>query len=162
MHGRRLLSAVAAVSGLYDISLGVAMVAGRSLLAGSFAVPPPQPPIHADLNALFLIAIGLGYVLPWHDPDRYRGYLWVMGPVLKGLGAVAFVLDHLLRGSPPAFLLFAATDGTLALVTLAALLSSGRGTTDHLPNGQSSSRQLPSRQLPSDVADERVRGQGNN
>jgi hypothetical protein len=129
---------VAAISGVYDISLGATMLAGRGLLAGLFAVPQPQPPIHADLNGLFLIAIGLGYVMPWRDPERYRTYLWVMGPVLKGAGAVAFILDYLVRGSPSAFLIFAVTDGTLAIVTALALLatrgSGNKGTIDHLPD----------------------------
>jgi hypothetical protein len=65
-------------------------------------------------------------VLPWRDPVRYRGYLWVMGPVLKGAGATAFVVDHVLRGSPRSFLLFAASDGTLALLTLWALIRTAR------------------------------------
>jgi hypothetical protein len=38
------------------------------------------------------------------------------------LGASLFVVDHFLRGSPAAFLLFAVTDGTLGLLTLALLL----------------------------------------
>jgi len=59
---------------------------------------------------------------------RFRWYLWLMGPVLKGAGAVAFVLDHVLRGSPRSFLLFAASDGVLAIVTLWALCRR----TDHL------------------------------
>jgi hypothetical protein len=85
--------------------------------------PLPVPPIHAELNALFLIAVGIGYWLPFRDPDRYRGYLWVMGPVLKGAGALTFVADYLLRDSPAGYLLFAASDGTLALITLAILVS---------------------------------------
>jgi hypothetical protein len=86
-------------------------------------VPPAFPPIFSDLNGLFLLAVGAGYYLPWRDPERYRGYLWVMGPILKGAGAAAFLLDYFLRGSPKSFLLFAASDGVLALVTLAALLT---------------------------------------
>ena len=50
-----------------------------------------------------------------------------MGPLLKGAGAAAFVLDYLLRGSPPSFLLFAASDGTLAALTLWALLKERPG-----------------------------------
>ena len=123
MQGRRLLSIVALVSGLYDLLLGFTMIAGRGLLVDSFAVPVPQPPIHADLNGLFLVAIGLGYAMPWRDPTRYRSYLWVMGPFLKGFGAAVFVLDYFLRHSPEIYLLFAVTDGTLALVTFAALLA---------------------------------------
>jgi hypothetical protein len=117
----RPLVIVAAVSGLYDLLLGIAMLAGRGLLQSAFALPPPAPPIHADLNGLFLIAVGIGYLWPYRDPDRYRGYLWVMGPLLKGGGSLLFVADHFLRGSPDAFLLFALTDGTLALWALWAL-----------------------------------------
>jgi hypothetical protein len=119
----RPLTLVAAVSGVYDIALGVGMLFGRDLLQALFSVPAPVPPIHADLNGLFLLAIGVGYVLPYRRPDLYRGYLWVMGPCLKGLGSLAFALDHVVRHSPPAFLAFAVTDGTLAVVTLWALLA---------------------------------------
>jgi hypothetical protein len=123
----RLLSVVAAVSGVYDFAVGVAMVAGRGLLARAFSVPLPDPPIHADLNGLFLIAVALGYVLPYRRPDANRGYLWVMGVLLKGAGALVFLLDHVVRQSPAAYLLFAATDGSLAALTLWALLrTSGR------------------------------------
>jgi hypothetical protein len=118
-----MLSLVAAVSGVYDVALGVIMLVGRDTLARLFAAPLPVPPIHADLNGLFLVAVGFGYVLPWRDPQRYRGYMWVMGPFLKGAGAAAFALDVVLRHSPAAFLAFAASDGTLAVVTLVALLS---------------------------------------
>jgi hypothetical protein len=114
---------LAAISGIYDALLGLTMIAGRDVLARVFATPPPTPPIHADLNGLFLIAVAIGYLLPYRRPDAYRGYLWVMGPFLKGAGAAAFVLDHLVRHSPPAYLLFAATDGSLAVLTLWVLLA---------------------------------------
>jgi len=122
----RPLAIVAAVSGIYDVALGLTLFLGRSLLQDLFSLPAPAPPIHADLNALFAIAVGLGYVLPYRNPAAYRGYLWVMGPLLKGVGSVAFVVDHLVRHSPPAFLIFSVTDGALALVTLWALLSTRR------------------------------------
>ncbi|MGE5246020.1 MAG: hypothetical protein ACM3SQ_17490 [Betaproteobacteria bacterium] len=117
---------IAAVSGIYDASVGVLMLAGRPLLSRLFDVPLPQPPIHADLNGLFLLAVAIGYIIPYRDPDRGRGYLWVMGPFLKGAGAALFLLDHALRHSPDSFLLFAASDGTLALATLWALLTAPR------------------------------------
>ena len=60
----------------------------------------------------------LGYYFPWRDPFRHRGYIWIMGPLLKGAGAIAFLLDYCFRGSPASFLLFAAADGSLALLTL--------------------------------------------
>jgi hypothetical protein len=107
---------------VYDVAVGIAMSVGRGLLVDWFGVTPPQPPIHADLNAVFVTIVGLGYLLPYRDPERYRAYLWLMGPLLKGIGAIVFVLDYFLRGSPRSFLLFAASDGALALVTLIALV----------------------------------------
>lgn len=122
----RSLRLVAAVSGLYDTVVGACLLLFARQMAASFGSPPPVPPIFGDLNAIFLLAVGLGYWLPYRDPERYRGYLWVMGPLLKGAGALAFALDYALRGSPPTFLLFAASDGTLALVTLIVLLRTAR------------------------------------
>jgi hypothetical protein len=125
----RALRAISLVSLVYDTLLGFGLLAGRDVLVRWFGVPAPVPAIHADLNGLFALAIAAGYSLPYRDPDRYRGYLWVMGPALKGGGAALFVADYLLRGSPPSYLLFAAADGALAFVTLWALLAShGRGT----------------------------------
>jgi hypothetical protein len=130
MHGRRSelrpLVIVAAVSGVYDIALGSAILGARSLLQSVAGLPAPSPPIHADLNGLFLISVGVGYLLPYRRPDLFGGYLWVMGPLLKGGGCLLFLADHWFRGSPAAFLAFAITDGTLALWTLWALLSVDR------------------------------------
>lgn len=120
--GSSTLKSIALFSFFYDVSVGVAMSLGRGLLVDWFGVAPPQPPIHADLNAVFVTTVGIGYLLPFRDPVRYRGYLWLMGPLLKGVGALVFVLDYLYRGSPPSFLLFAVSDGVLGLVTLIALL----------------------------------------
>src|SRR5438093_2617446 len=101
------------------------MLGGRPLMAQLFAVALPTPPIHADLNGVFLLAVAAGYLIPYREPESAAGraYLWVMGPFLKGAGAIAFLLDHFVRHSPRSFLLFAASDGTLAAITLAALVS---------------------------------------
>ena len=117
-----MLSTVAAISGLYDGVVGAFLLLRPDLLASLFGVPAASPRIFSDLNALFLLSVGIGYALAWREPDRYRGYLWVMGPGLKGAGAAVFLLDYLLRSSPRSFLLFAASDGALALLTLVALL----------------------------------------
>jgi len=90
-------------------------------MAALFGVPPAQPPIFSDLNALFLLAVGVGYYFPYRDPVGARWYMWVMGPGLKGAGAVAFLADYVVRHSPKSFLLFAASDGVLAILTLVAL-----------------------------------------
>lgn len=121
-----MLSRIAALSGLYDGVVGALLLCAPGALASLFGVPPASPRIFSDLNGLFLLAVGLGYALPWRDPVRYRGYLWIMGPILKGAGAATFILDYLLRGSPTSFLLFAASDGALALLTLWALVRKER------------------------------------
>jgi len=117
-----MIRAIAAISLVYDVSVGIALSLFRQQFQDLFAVPAPQPPIHVDLNALFVTCVGIGYVLPYRDPVRYRGYMWIFGVLLKFGGAAAFTADYLLRGSPSSFLLFAASDGTLAALSLAALL----------------------------------------
>ena len=115
------VATVAAISGLYDLVVGAFLLLAPGTLASIFGVSMPTPRIFSDLNAIFLIGIGIGYYLPWREPQRYRGYMWVMGPILKGAGALVFILDYLYRGSPSSFLLFAASDGSLALLTLYVL-----------------------------------------
>ena len=132
MNPRR---AIAAASAIYDALVGVMMLAGRPLMAQLFAVALPTPPIHADLNGIFLLSVAAGYLIPYREPDSPggRAYLWIMGPLLKGTGAVTFLIDYVVRHSPASFLLFAASDGTLALLTLAAL--AGTRNTPGSPRG---------------------------
>lgn len=118
---RSPLAAVAAFSAVYDGALGIVMLFAAPWFAGTFGVAPAVPPVQANLNGLFLLAVAVGYWMPYRDPDRYRGYMWVMGPLLKGGGAALFLFDYVVRHSPESFLLFAASDGVLALVTLWAL-----------------------------------------
>jgi len=120
-HRLSFVRAIAALSGVYDLAVGLFLLLAADRLATLFGVPPAQPPIFSDLNGLFLVCVGVGYYWPYRDPVGARWYLWVMGPLLKGAGAAAFLLDYLVRHSPASFLLFAASDGVLALLTLAAL-----------------------------------------
>jgi hypothetical protein len=114
---------VAASSGIYDGVIGALMLTAPSLFARLFDTPPAAHPIHAELNGLFLLAVAAGYAIPYRDPIRGRAYLWVMGPLLKGAGALTFVFEHLFRHSPSRFLAFAASDGAFALLTLWALVT---------------------------------------
>jgi hypothetical protein len=117
------LRLIAAISGFYDAAIGLFLLLAADRFAALFGVAPAQPPIFSDLNGLFLVAVGVGYYFPCRDPAGARWYMWVMGPLLKGAGAAAFLLDYFVRGhSPASFLLFAASDGALALITLIALL----------------------------------------
>ena len=115
---------MAAVSGVYDAVVGLVLLVAAGQFAALFGVAPAQPRIFSDLNALFLLAVAAGYYWPYRDPIGARWYMWVMGPGLKGAGAIAFLADYSFRGSPASFLLFAASDGALALLTLAALAGS--------------------------------------
>lgn len=117
-----MLSVVAGVSLAYDVAAGLLLLLATGSMASWFGVPPPQPILFAKLNGLFLIAVGLGYLQPMLRPDEHRAYLWVFGPLLKGGGAAIFVIDHLVNQTPRSFLLFAVTDGLLAVWTLWALL----------------------------------------
>jgi hypothetical protein len=117
-----VLSVVAGISLVYDLTIGALLLVATGSIASWFHLALPSPILFVKLDALFLICVGLGYLQPLRNPQAHRAYLWVFGPVLKGAGAVAFLADHYLNGSPRSLLLFAASDGTLALVTLAALL----------------------------------------
>jgi hypothetical protein len=117
-----MLSVVAGISLVYDLGIGLLLVAATDSIANLFGAPLPDPILFARLNGLFLIAVGLGYVQPLRDPARHRAYMWIFGVLLKSAGAAVFLIDHYANGSPRSFLLFAATDGTLALATLLALL----------------------------------------
>src|SRR5690242_261474 len=107
-----MLRPIAAISGIYDAAIGLFLLLAADRFAALFGVAPAQPPIFADLNGLFLLAVGIGYYFPYRDPAGGRWYLWVMGPLLKYGGAAAFLLDYFVRRqSPASFLLFAASDG---------------------------------------------------
>jgi hypothetical protein len=116
------LRALALVSGLYDLVLGVTMLFFAREAAQLFGAPDPTPLLNAQLNGVFALSLAAGYFWAREDIVARRGYFWVAGVLAKALGALLFVVDHVTQGSPVSFLLFAATDGTLALLTLFLLL----------------------------------------
>jgi hypothetical protein len=115
------LRAVAWVSGLYDLLLGLPLLLAPGAVAALFQAPAPVPVVNAQINGVFALALAFGYFWAAGEPEARRGFLWAAGPFAKGLGAAVFVADHLLRGSPAAFLAFAGCDGTLAVLTWWAL-----------------------------------------
>jgi hypothetical protein len=121
-----MLSVVAGVSLVYDLSAGLMLLAATDRLASWFGVTVPDPVLFAKLNGLFLVAVGLGYLQPLRQPGAHRAYMWVFGVLLKAGGAGVFLADHYLNGSPGSFLLFAVSDGTLAVATLVALVATRR------------------------------------
>jgi hypothetical protein len=117
-----MLSVVAGTSLAYDLSAGLVLLFATERLASWFGAPVPDPVLFAKLNGLFLIAVGLGYIQPLRHPEAHRAYLWIFGPLLKGAGAAIFVIDYWVHQSPASFLLFAVSDGALALWTGWALV----------------------------------------
>jgi hypothetical protein len=118
------LRALSVLSGVYDLAIGVAMLFATRAMAHAFGVPAPVPVLNGELNGVFTLTIGLGYFWAARDLPARRGYLWIAGVLAKGLGAALFLFDHFTEGSPRSFLVFAASDGTLALLT-AFLLARG-------------------------------------
>lgn len=120
------LRSLALIGGVYDIGLAVPMLLAPELTAQLFGAPPPVPVVNAQLNGLFTLTLGLGYLWCAQNVGERRGYLWIAGVFVKLVGAALFVGDHFLRGSPASFLLFAATDGAIGLVTLLALVATSK------------------------------------
>ncbi len=116
----RLLSLL---SGWYDVALAAAMLFFSPQMAALFGAPQPVPMVNAQLNGVFTLTLGAGYFWAVRDLGARRGYLWFASVLAKGLGALLFVYDHFANGSPASFLLFAASDGSLALLTLYLLLA---------------------------------------
>lgn len=125
-EGAVRLKLLAIVSGIYDALLGLPMLLAAPQVARLFGAAPPVPVVNAELNGVFTLSLAAGYFWAARDPEARRGYLWVAGVMAKGLGVLVFLIDHVLRGSPRSFLLFALSDGTLAVVTLLLLLRSTR------------------------------------
>ncbi len=117
------LRTLALVSGVYDLALAVGMLGFAPAVARLFGAPAPVPVVNAQLNGVFTLSLGVGYFWAARDVEARRGYLWVAGVLAKGLGALLFLADHFLQGSPASFLVFVATDGSLAVLTALLLVS---------------------------------------
>jgi len=113
---------VAALSMTYDVLLGIALLFFQPEVIAWWGLPLPNYPVNGNLNGLFTLAIGIGYLAPYRSPLNHRWYVWLMGVGLKGVGPFVFLYDYALRHGPPSFLWFAVSDGVLALASLAALL----------------------------------------
>jgi hypothetical protein len=118
----RALRTLALVSGVYDLLLAVPMLLIAPQVAAMMGAPPPVPLVNAQLNGVFTLSLAAGYFWAARDVEGRRGYLWVAGVLAKALGAALFVLDHFQHASPASFLLFAVTDGSLAVLTAIFLL----------------------------------------
>ena len=122
------------------MSAGATLLVFPSLLPLWFAIALPETAIFLQLNGVFLLAVGAGYLLPYRDPRRYRSYLWVFGVGLKTAGAVVFVIEYLRQAEPAAMLLFAAGDGVMAVLSLVAVMGHEPRTESRRHRGRSAFR----------------------
>jgi len=116
------LRTLALVSGVYDVLLALPLLLAAPAMARAFGAAPPEPLVNAQLNGVFTLSLGAGYFWAAQAVEARRGYLWIAGVLAKGLGCLLFLADHFLHGSPAPFLLFAATDGALAVLTALLLV----------------------------------------
>ena len=116
------MRAVAVVSLCYDVGAGLILLLFPDVFVIGFGVQLPDLPLYVELNGLFLLAVGIGYTLPYRDPVRYRDYFWVFGVALKSAGAAVFVHDYLARGTSAGVLAFAAADAAVVALTLIMLM----------------------------------------
>ena len=70
-----MLSVVAGISLVYDLTAGLVLLAATDRLASWFGARVPDPILFAKLNGLFLIAVGLGYLQPLSQPEAHRAYM---------------------------------------------------------------------------------------
>lgn len=125
-----MIKPVAAISFVYDLSAGLTLLLLRgpavSLVPGLAPLLTPAP-LLADLLGLFLTCVAAGYLLPYRQPQAYRSYMWIFGVALKTAGAIVFLADYRTPSASALMPLFAASDGALAVLTLAALVSDRGG-----------------------------------
>lgn len=134
------LRTLALVSGVYDLLLGLPLLLAAPRVARAFGAPEPVPVVNAWLNGVFALTLAAGYFWAAQDVEARRGYLWVAGVFAKGLGAVVFLVDHFWNGSPASYLVFAATDGALAVLTLVLLRRSAPPSTPSPRSGAAALR----------------------
>lgn len=108
------------IAAAYDFILGLAyLVAYRPIFAG-FGVAQPNHPGYVQLNAIFVIIFGLGFLLVARAPERNRDII-KLGVLLK-LAYGGLVLTYWFMGNMPAMWLpWAVLDLLFMVAFLAAL-----------------------------------------
>jgi hypothetical protein len=115
-----VIRAVAAASLTYDLGAGVLLLTFQNAIVERVGLPLAHP-MYLQLNALFLCAVGLGYLIPLRHVAAGRAYLWIAGVALKTAGAALFAVEYT-RAPAPVLLLFATSDAVVASLTLWALI----------------------------------------
>src|SRR5262245_7700927 len=103
---------------LYDLAFGLAILVASSPAAALLRIDLPADTIYLRLNGVFLLLVAALYALPAARPERFHP----IAPISAGgrlLGFIVLVIAWR-GGSPRAFLLLAAADLGLGIVTALA------------------------------------------
>lgn len=92
----------------------------------AFLNVPLDQTIWGRIAGLFLLLISVFYIPAAIDIDRYRLVAWLAVFPSRCAGALFFSSIVLFFGHPPAFLLGAALDSVIGLITLALLIKIAR------------------------------------
>jgi len=108
------------VAGIYDLVLGLVYLLAYQPVYVRFGVDLPNHPGYVQLNAIFVVIFGLGFLLVAQAPERNRDII-KLGVLLK-LAYSGLVLTYYFMGNMPAMWVpFAVIDLLFMLTFLAAL-----------------------------------------
>jgi hypothetical protein len=110
------------VAGIYDLVLGLAYLVLFRSVFGWFAVTLPNHPAYLQLNALFVVIFGLGFLLVAQDPVRNRDIIR-LGVLLKVAYAGIVFIYAALGNMPSMWIPWAVCDVFFAAAFLLALRS---------------------------------------
>jgi hypothetical protein len=108
------------VSGIYDFVLGLVYLVAYKPIFGRFGVGLPNHPGYVQLNAIFVVIFGLGFLLVAQAPQRNRDII-KLGVLLK-LAYSGLVLSYYFMGNMPAMWLPWAVIDLLFMVAFVAAL----------------------------------------
>jgi hypothetical protein len=108
------------VAGIYDFVLGLVYLLAYKPIYERLGIALPNHPGYVQLNAIFIVIFGLGFLLVARSPERNRDII-KLGVLLK-LAYSGLVLTYYFLGNMPAmWVLWAVADLLFLLAFLAAL-----------------------------------------
>lgn len=101
------------VGAVYDAGFGVALLAVPALITRTLALPfPDVGEIWLRLDGIFLIVVGMIYIVMAQNPARYLGVFAMILPAK--IGSIIFYLTYVFGfGASKTFVLFAFLDAVM-------------------------------------------------
>ena len=116
-----MLRLLAIILSVVNVGLGLLVGSTRGGAFDMVGIPGP-PPFYGDLLAVFLVALGLGFVPAIRNPNTYRFYLWVAGVGVKLVAASLFLRIWFAGVAPAIVLAGSLGDALLGGLTAWALM----------------------------------------